>query len=716
MTTFRQKKESLNGSARLLLESVPLSYSNIFFSNSRPLGILVLATTLFYPLHGLSGLLGALFSSSWAYCLGADRQSVKNGLFGFNGALVGLASGFYYALNIPSLVFLLLATLFLTLLTIFLNHVFSHYFGLPSMSMPFNITASLVVLAGAALARLTPAQNLPLFYMHIPVSPEIAALLSSFSAILFQPNILSGLLIAAAILLYSRIAFTLMAAGFLTAFYIHNLSGFDINIIDEKYLGFNYMFSALAIGGVFTIPGTGSLFLGLLAAVVTVIITAACDTLFTQPLSPLALPFNITVCLFLYTLRLRAYPSLKVSLSSNSSLSPEENLRKHHEILKQWKKSPITIALPFHGQWKVTQGIDGQFTHRENWAFAYDFQAVDFSGKMYKSDGSSLEDYYSFGLPVTAPAHGKVHSLRDDVADNQIGRTNTQDNWGNYIIIAHASNYYSCLAHLKQGSIKVVPGQEVKKGETIAACGNSGRSPYPHIHLQFQTLPQLGAPSISFEFSNLVAGDKHQTYVTRGTVEENSIVRNMAPALDYEEFFPYSLDKVWTYRYSGRRKEKLEYWHRDLDFYGNTIVVSSPKNTKMYYQLSDGVLSVKALEGDMTTGLSLMCSLVSEVPFAADDNEMTWTSFEPMDHGIPRGLKAVIDVFSLLGFNLMARRGYTARSSNNEMSLNIKSSLHLKIPFLTFYLKELPEAELVFKRGTGLKTFKTGDREMFSVP
>lgn len=707
MITFKPTIKSLTGSARPILESVAPSYAVIFFSNSRETGLLILLTTFIFPVHGGFGLLGGLFSSGWAYFLGADRQSVKNGLFGFNGVLVGLAVGSFYAPNAASFVLLLLATLFLTLLSVFLNHVFQRYFELPAMSMPFNITASLVVLAGSALARLTPAFNAPALDVQIPVSDAVAVFLSSFSAILFQPNPLSGFFIAAAIFINSRIAFTLMSAGFLAAWYVHDLSGLGVSIMTEKYLGFNYMYAALAIGGVFCVPSAGSLFLGLLAAAVTVIVTAACVTLLPVPLAPLAFPFNITVWLFLYALRMRAYPhqALDVNLSAGGALSPEENLRKHHELLKQWKKSPITIALPFHGRWKVSQGIDGRFTHKESWAFAYDFQAVDFEGRIFKSSGTALEDFFSYGMPVTAPAAGIVHSLKQDVPDNEIGRTNTVENWGNYIIIEHAAGYYSCLAHLKKGSVKVTVGQAVLKSEIVAACGNSGRSPYPHIHLQFQAFPQLGSHSIGFEFSNLIVGGSPQTFIPQGIIEENSIVRNMTPFVDYEEFFPYSLNRVWTYKSLVGGKETMEFWHGDLDLYGNSMIVSSPKITRVYYRLSEGVLSVRAVEGDRTTGLALMAGLISEIPFAADDGEVTWTGFEPV-------VRAAIDVVSLFGVNLTAGRRYTARSGNDEITLNIKSSLHIKTIFFSVRLKELPDAEMVFKMRTGLKKLKSAGREI----
>lgn len=703
-----------------------MSYSNIFFSNNYITGIIILLTTFIYPLHGIFGLLGALLSSSWAYLLGSDRQSIKNGIFGFNGVLVGLAVGFYYNLNASSIILLLTATLFLALISIFLNHVFYKYYGLPSLSMPFNITASLVMLAGDAQSLLTPASNMPIIDVQIPFLADITVFLSSFSAILFQPNPLSGLFIAVAILINSRIAFTLMTAGFLSAFYIHTLSGLDMNIITEKLLGFNYMYAALAIGGIFCIPSAGSLILGMLGAMVTVIITAGCLILLPAPLAPLAIPFNITVYLFLYALRIRTFPALKVALSVNSGLTPEENLRKHSENLKQWKKPTITISLPFHGRWKVTQGINGQFTHKENWAFAYDFQAVDFKGKTYKSNAKELEDYYSFGLPVTAPASGKIIYLKQDVPDNKIGMTNKDENWGNYIIIEHAAGYFSCLAHLKHGSVKVTVGQDVRKREVIASCGNSGRSPYPHLHLQFQTMPQIGSHSINFDFSNILvtrqasindiaSNGSPQIYLPMGKVKENSIVCNIEPAIDYEEFFPYSVHQVWKYQCFNNNIETKEFWRGDIDFYGNTMIKSSPINSNIYYRLYDGVLNVLAVDGDLKTRLSLLGVLISEIPFAACDNEITWKSSDPAYYGIHPMVKAVIDVFSLFGINLMSNCNYQYKIIKDEIRLNIKSLLYLNIVVFSIKVKELPDVEMVFKRKIGLNTLKIGSNTILQL-
>lgn len=40
------------------------------------------------------------------------------------------------------------------------------------------------------------------------------------------------------------------------------------------------------------------------------------------------------------------------------------------------------------------------------------------------------------------------------------------------------------LAHLQRGSVRVSLGQEVEAGDVIGACGNSGNSTEPHVHVQ----------------------------------------------------------------------------------------------------------------------------------------------------------------------------------------------------------------------------------------
>jgi hypothetical protein len=60
------------------------------------------------------------------------------------------------------------------------------------------------------------------------------------------------------------------------------------------------------------------------------------------------------------------------------------------------------------------------------------------------------------------------------------------------------------LAHLQPGSLAVAPGAWVSPGMLLARCGNSGRSPQPHIHLHLQLGEVPGAPTRPFHLCNVL--------------------------------------------------------------------------------------------------------------------------------------------------------------------------------------------------------------------
>lgn len=75
---------------------------------------------------------------------------------------------------------------------------------------------------------------------------------------------------------------------------------------------------------------------------------------------------------------------------------------------------------------------------------------------------------------------------------------------GNAIVIKHGEAEYSLLAHLKEGSILVSEGSEVRPGDIIAECGNSGASDTPHLHFHVMDapIPEKGL-SIRIRFAEL---------------------------------------------------------------------------------------------------------------------------------------------------------------------------------------------------------------------
>jgi hypothetical protein len=116
----------------------------------------------------------------------------------------------------------------------------------------------------------------------------------------------------------------------------------------------------------------------------------------------------------------------------------------------------------------------------------------------------SLEDFGCWGLPVLAPVSGRVASVRDSVPDALPGTRWKlgSDNRGNYVSIRIETGTYVVLSHLQRGSIRVLPGDHVLEGAPIAACGNSGQSTLPHIHLDhLREPPELYLAGMDFSLA-----------------------------------------------------------------------------------------------------------------------------------------------------------------------------------------------------------------------
>jgi Peptidase family M23 len=115
-----------------------------------------------------------------------------------------------------------------------------------------------------------------------------------------------------------------------------------------------------------------------------------------------------------------------------------------------------------------------------------------------------LEDNPTYNTPVFAPCHGVVVKVVADVEDRPLGSNNFHHNWGNLAIIGLDGGPYVKLCHLKRDSLVVAEGQRVKPGELIGYCGNSGRSPRPHLHVQLQATPRVGATTVPFRLRHYV--------------------------------------------------------------------------------------------------------------------------------------------------------------------------------------------------------------------
>lgn len=157
---------------------------------------------------------------------------------------------------------------------------------------------------------------------------------------------------------------------------------------------------------------------------------------------------------------------------------------------KNAERNTTRLSLPFTGEWMVVWGGDTKELnyHVKNRAQknAFDFIQVDSSGKSYRTDGKTNEDYYAFGKEIIAPCNGKVAQVVNGVKDNIPGEMNIYDVGGNTVIMQTSNNEFLVFCHFKHNSIKVQEGQELRKGQVLGLCGNTGNSSEPHLHFHIQ--------------------------------------------------------------------------------------------------------------------------------------------------------------------------------------------------------------------------------------
>ena len=505
-----------NNTLSAFVQGVLRSYSQIFFSESCWFAVPLVLVSFLDVSAGFAGLLSVLTANTAASLLKFDKTTISKGFYGFNSLLVGLGLGYFYQLTMVIVAIAILSGFLTLLITITFQGILGKYY-LPYLSIPFVLCIWIVLSAGGMLSGTAdnqsgvyilnrlfiigghPLVNLHQWLVGNVTSNFINSFFLSLGAIFFQYNAFAGFVVAVALLFYSRVAFILSLLGYTVAWLAYSFFGTDMTQLGYSYIGYNFVLSAIAIGGYFYIPSRQSFFWAFAITPITALISAGLFVLL-KPfnLSLFSLPFNLILLTFIYALRFRTVQGKFREVLIQEG-SPERNLYSYESFTKRFPNFGwFHIKLPFMGEWYVTQGQHSGDTHKGEWGDAWDFVIVNSDLSQYENDGNSLKDYYCWGQNVVAPADGSVVVAEDGIDDNNIGEVNTFRNWGNTVIIKHAEGLFTKLCHLQKGSVSVKVGDNVHYGQFLAKVGNSGRSPYPHLHFQLQSTPYIGSKTIKY--------------------------------------------------------------------------------------------------------------------------------------------------------------------------------------------------------------------------
>lgn len=596
-------KQNITNNLSFFIDSLLNSYSQIFFSSYKPFAILILLVSFIDVYTGLMGLLAVLTTSVTAFTFNLDKATISKGLYGFNALLVGLGLGIYYALSWHLVFIVVLAGIFTLLISISLQGIIGKY-HLPYLSIPFLISIWTFTIATKQFEALGISErgiytmnelyvvgghslvNIYEYFNAANIPPFIKGYFVSLSAILFQYNVLVGFLISVGLLFFSRIAFSLSLIGFFIAYLFYNSIEANITMIEYSYIGFNYILTSIAIGGFFLVPSTRSYLSVIVLVPLVAILSISFSSIFLYfNLAIYSLPFNIIVMLFLYSLKYRVNYNQKLSEVVYQYNKPEKNLYTYINHQERYKHQQyVALKLPFMGAWEVSQGFNGEHTHQGDYRYAWDFIICNKSGSQFKNDGYVLEDYFCFNKPVIAPAEGVIEEVLDGIDDNLIGEVNIKQNWGNTIIIKHSDYTYTKLCHLKKDSIAVQKGDKVSFGQAIARCGNSGRSPYPHLHFQVQPHPYIGSITMYTPISSyLKINDKNKLVKSYAVPQQNELISNTENHSLLENAFYFVPGQSLSFAVKGHKNTQKLKWQIAINPNNETYFYCTETKAKAYF-------------------------------------------------------------------------------------------------------------------------------------
>lgn len=594
-----------NTSVKAFIGSLLSSYTLVFFSKNKFFGLILLVVSFFDLYTGIAGFLSVIITNAFALLIGLNYKKISSGYYGFNALLTGLGIGIAIQPSPSFYIILVFVSLSVLLLTLAFEGIIGKY-ALPYLSVPFLVALWLAISATRSYTGLTANESgiftlntmfirggkvfvdLYLWFDEIPWPVYVKTYFKSLGAIIFQYHLLSGILIAAGLLIYSRIAFVYSVVGFSAAWVFYLATGADIHELDYSFIGFNHILTAIAIGSFFTVASKWSmLWVLLITPLVSMLISASNQILSIYQLPVFSLPFNLVVLGFLYGMKFRERMLTKPELVVVQHFSPEKNLYASITASKRFRNQWFfPFSLPFYGFRHINQAHDGDMTHKDDWKHAWDFVITDDKGKEYANEGLILSDYYCYNKPVLAPADGWVTEVVDHIDDNEPGKTNLIQNWGNSIVIRHADHLYSKVSHLKKDSAAFQVGTYVKKGQVIAHTGNSGRSPYPHLHFQIQSNPYIGSVTLKYPISQYISLNGSHELKLYGTPELNEQVANVHPDSSLEKAFRFVPGQIIDYTTDGGKEGQ---WEVLTDSYNN-IYLSCHETGAVAWLKVDGQL------------------------------------------------------------------------------------------------------------------------------
>ncbi len=286
--------------------------SQVFFMENALTGALFFAAIAYASYASgiwattIGAAIGITVATGMAYLLNLDDEAaIEQGLYGFNGILVGAALPTFIAATPALWVYVVIGAAASTVVTAAFSATLTKGWGIPGSTGPFVLTGWLMVAGAYSFGGLDVTGDSP----HLPVAtaahaaamPPAMELLRIFFRNVGQVYLLgswiSGAIILLGIFIASVPAGIAAVAGSVIAMIVSIAMGADPASVNAGLYGFSPVLTALAVGVVFLRPSPRVALYAALATIVTVFVQGALDTI----VAPIGVPsFTAPYVLVMY--------------------------------------------------------------------------------------------------------------------------------------------------------------------------------------------------------------------------------------------------------------------------------------------------------------------------------------------------------------------------------------------------------------------------------
>lgn len=217
----------------------------MFQGNALSGALMLLGIACSSPTMAVLSVFGTLFSTLAAYVFGFSRQHIRDGLYGFNGTLVGIAVGCFMNINALSMCLLVVGSVLSTLLA----YMFTKQRQLSGFTAPFVVITWILLFLMKFFPELSLANTSSSVAMN--TLDPLRGFSLNIGQVMFQgENIATGLLFLLGIAVNSFKMAWYASLGSLISLACVWLPFVKISDINSGLLGYNSVLVFMAVAGV----------------------------------------------------------------------------------------------------------------------------------------------------------------------------------------------------------------------------------------------------------------------------------------------------------------------------------------------------------------------------------------------------------------------------------------------------------------------------------